>query len=81
MKISERTYTIYKQTSAVTLAIVMILSFLSLFPVSSMKAESLTTSHTISYYSSYIQKLIGTPAKEWGDGGESTQCVELVNIM
>ena len=42
--------------------------------------DFILTSHAVdtNYYASYIQSLIGSPAKEWGDAGESTQCVELV---
>ena len=29
-------------------------------------------------YAYYVKSLVGTDAKEWGDAGESTQCVELV---
>lgn len=48
-----------------------------LFIMPTMKFFIVTGTTTSNYYSTYIQRLIGTPAKEWG-GADGTQCVELI---
>lgn len=57
------------------LAVIMITTIIIIFTTRVNVIRSVNTSN---YYSSYIQGLIGTPAKEWGSAGYSTQCVELV---
>lgn len=54
-----------------------ILTVLFILPTRDNNIRFVSHAEDTNYYATYIKSLIGTPAKEWGDG-EGTQCVELV---